>query len=107
MIILEGTGSKGSLISRIEILETHRENQVKAYDEYKDQTKRSIEKLDTEMDERMKSLQLDVFKQFTDIRKQSVETSEAHHKEVKGYLIGVLSVLVIGFGTMLWKWIAK
>jgi hypothetical protein len=106
-IILEGTGSKGPLISRIEVLEAHRESQGKAYDEYREATRKSIEKIDSELDDRMKTLQVDVYKELAILREQDFETKDAHHREIKGYMISIMALLVLGFGTVLWKWIAK
>ena len=106
-IILEGTGSKGSLVSRIEVLEDRDEKQEKAYAEYRTHTRETLKSLENELDNRMKTFQIEMSDDLKDLRKKNAEIENERHREMKRYMQAIIGMLFVALGTVLWKFISK
>jgi len=106
-ILTKGTGGGKSVIARIEVLEDRDREQRIGYAEYRLQTRESISRLENEMDNRMKTLQLDIDQEMKEIRKDNAEIENERHAEMKRYMQAIIGMLFIALGTVLWKLIEK
>jgi len=106
-ILTKGTGGGKSVIARIEVLEDRDREQRIGYAEYRLQTRESISRIENEMDNRMKTLQLDIDQEMKEIRKDNAEIENERHAEMKRYMQAIIGMLFIALGTVLWKLIEK
>lgn len=106
-ILTKGTGGGKSVIARIEVLEDRDREQRIAYAEYRLQTRESIGRIENEMDNRMKTIQLDIDQELKELRKDNAEIENERHAEMKRYMQAIIGMLFIALGTVLWKLIEK
>jgi hypothetical protein len=106
-ILTKGTGGGRSAIARIEILEDRDREMRLAYAEYRSQTRDTLRSLENELDNRMKTFQIEMSEELKDLRKVSAELGDERHKEMKRYMQAIIGALFVALGTVLWKFITK
>ncbi len=100
------SGGKG-VISRIEVLESRDIEQKKDYDEYRDDARKEIRRIESELNGRLSAFQASMMVELKELRMEDAKSEKEHQDKMMSYMKGGLALLITILGTMIVEMMKK